>query len=117
MRRHRAASLSRSDAPPWWLEMCLGCWHYTELDVYELSCCCSCRHCAHDDRRQLFAVAWICDHCDVVVESAGLFSRWSAALDARRRVLKRRELDGCSLWRGAVASTTNVRDTVTTNGA
>ena len=115
--RHRAPSISVSDTPPWWLEMCVGCWRYTELAVYEFSCSCSCRRCCHDDSRQLFAIAWICDHCDVVVESVGVFTRWSAALDARRRVLKRRELDGTPLWRGSDAYTTNARDTFTTSGA
>jgi hypothetical protein len=46
--------------------MCAGCWRYTELEVYQLSCCCSCRRRGHDDQRHLFAVAWICDHCDHV---------------------------------------------------
>jgi len=98
--RRPTASPSVTDPPPWWLEMCVGCWRYTALEVYELSCCCSCRRCNHDGERQLSAVAWICDNCDVVVESVGVFTHWPTALDARRQVLKRRELDGTSLWRG-----------------
>ncbi len=116
--RHLAPSPRPSDPPPWWLEMCLGCARYTALEVYELSCCCSCGACGHGDSRSLFAVAWICDHCDHVVESVGLFTNWPAALDARRRVLNRRELDGTPLWRRASdTSTTNVRDRCTTSGA
>ena len=115
--RHLAASPSRSDPQPRALEMCAGCWRYTELEVYQLSCCCSCRRCGHDDQRHLFAVAWICSHCDQVVDTVGVFTRWATALDARRRTLKRRELDGTSLWRGTShTSTANVGDTSETGG-
>jgi hypothetical protein len=49
-------------------------------------------------------VAWICDHCNYVLESVGLYTNWPAAQDARRRMLKQRELDGTSLWRGTRSS-------------
>lgn len=115
---HLASSRSPIEPPPWWLEMCVGCHRYLAPELYQLSCCCSCNKCGHDDRRHLFAVAWICDHCDYVLEVVGLFTNWPAALDARRRALKQRELNGTSLWRGPDhASTTNVADTFTTNGA
>lgn len=106
--RHTAPS-SNSEPQPWALEMCVGCWRYALLQVYELSCCCSCRRCAHDYSRRLFAVAWICDHCDQVIESVGVFTRCAAALDGRRRILKQREVDGTTLWRGTSnTSTTDV---------
>lgn len=92
---------SVSETPAWALEMCLGCTRYTTLQAYELSCCCSCSHCRHDHRQTLVALAWICDSCDRVLESVGVFTSWPAAQDARRRALKRRELDGTSLWRGS----------------
>jgi hypothetical protein len=93
-----------SEPPPWALEMCLACTRHTSLEAYKLSCCCSCRQCCHDHRRCLFAVAWICDHCNYVLESVGLYTNWPAAQDARRRTLKQRELDGTSLWRGTRSS-------------
>ncbi len=100
--RHIAVSQwSLAEPPPWAAEWCFSCGAYTDLDVYELSCCCSCGQCSHDDRRRLFAVAWLCDYCDRVIESAGLFTHLSAALDARRRLLKHRELEGTTTWRGA----------------
>lgn len=96
------ASASSIDAsPPWALEMYMGCARYVALEIYALSCCCSCSQCGHHDCRRLFAVAWICDHCDYVVETVRLYTNWPPALDARRRILNHRELDGTSLWRGS----------------
>ncbi|HZU17370.1 MAG TPA: hypothetical protein VFD01_12335 [Candidatus Dormibacteraeota bacterium] len=58
--------------PPWALEWCPGCARYATPEAYELSRCCSCGQCRHDDQRRLFAVAWICDR---VIETVDLFTR------------------------------------------
>jgi hypothetical protein len=34
-------------------------------------------------------VAWICDHCDLVVGLVGLFTSWTAAISAHQRELDR----------------------------
>ncbi len=86
---------------PWALEMCLGCTRYASLEVHHLACCCSCGQCRH---LRLFALAWICHHCNYVLESVGLYTyRW-AALDARRRTLEDRQVNGTSRWRGTRSS-------------
>jgi len=99
---HRAPAAQRPPEPPIWaFEICVGCARFTTLEVYQLSCWCSCSQRCHDQQRNLVALAWICDHCDRVLESVGLYTNWPAAQDARRRTLKQRELEGTSLWRGS----------------
>jgi hypothetical protein len=99
---HQASATAHAPEPPIWaFEICVGCARYTTLEIYELACCCSCSQCCHDHQRNLVALAWICGHCDRVLESVGLYTNWPAAQDARRRTLKQRELDGTSLWRGS----------------
>ncbi len=88
------------EPPVWALEWCPGCTHYTLLAIFELACCCFCAQCCHDHQRNLVALAWVCDHCDRVLESVGLYTSWAAAQDARRRTLKGREREGTTLWRG-----------------
>ena len=92
-----------AEPPIWTLEICVGCARYTEPDIYQLTCCCSCGDCWHNHRQHLFALAWICNHCDHVIESVGLYTNWPAALDARRRTLQQRAVDGTSLWRGSLS--------------
>ena len=97
-----APAAHRPPEPPIWaFEMCAGCARYATLEIYPLSCCCSCSQCCHDYQRNLVALAWICDHCNRVLESVGLYTSWPAAQDGRRRTLKQRELEGTSLWRGS----------------
>ena len=98
----RTPAPHRAPEPPIWaFEICVGCARYTTPEIYQLTCCCSCSQCCHDHQRYLVALAWICDHCDRVLELVGLYTNWPAAQYARRRALKQRELEGTSLWRGS----------------
>src|SRR5262245_28971134 len=71
------------DPPPWAFELCLGCGRAVYLAAHELTCPCF-------DPRTRIAVAWICDHCDAVVDIVGLFTSWSAAIAARQDELDAR---------------------------
>ena len=97
-----AALTAQTPQPPIWaFEICVGCARYTTLEIYELASCCSGSQSCHDHQPILVALAWICDHCDRVLESVGLYTSWPAAQNARRRTLKQRDLEGTSLWRGS----------------
>jgi phage terminase large subunit GpA-like protein len=74
--------MTLDDQPPWASEPCPACRRSVVLGMHELSCPCS-------DHRTRVAVAWICDHCDLVVDLVGLFTSWAAALSAHQH-----ELDG-----------------------
>jgi hypothetical protein len=100
LQRRPPLPLPASEPPLWALEWCPGCARYTALAIFELACCCPCAQCCHDHKRNLVALAWVCDRCDRVLDSVGLYTSWAAAQDARRRTLKGRELDGTTLWRG-----------------
>jgi hypothetical protein len=71
------------DPPPWAFEPCLGCGRAVPLAAHELTCPCF-------DPRTRIAVAWICDHCDLVVDIVGLFTSWSAAITGRQDELDAR---------------------------
>jgi hypothetical protein len=71
------------DPPAWAFEVCLGCGRTVPLAAHELTCPCF-------DPRTRIAVAWICDHCDIVLDLVGLFTSWSAAIAARQDELDRR---------------------------
>jgi|SRR5262245_11968408 len=72
-----------SDPPAWAFELCLGCGRAVPLATHELTCPCF-------DPRTRIAVAWICDHCDAVLDLVGLFTSWSAAFAARQDELDHR---------------------------
>ena len=72
-----------SDPPPWAFELCLGCGRAVALAAHELTCPCF-------DPRTRIAVAWICDHCDLIVGMVGLFTTWLDAITARQCELDHR---------------------------
>jgi hypothetical protein len=63
------------------------------------------------------AVAWICDHCDVVVDLVGLFTSWPAAIYARQLELDDRAAryfsDSSRQRHQPVSISTDCRRTVT----
>ncbi|HVD00797.1 MAG TPA: hypothetical protein VNG93_06580 [Candidatus Dormibacteraeota bacterium] len=68
------------DPPPWAFEICPGCGRDVLLETYDLSC-------PGDDSHPRFAVAWICNDCDAVLHTLGLFTAWAAATYARQAEL------------------------------
>ncbi len=66
--------------PPWAFEICPRCGRDVPLQTHDLSC-------PRIDPRPRAAVAWICDDCDAVLHTVGLFTDWHAALYARNAEL------------------------------
>jgi hypothetical protein len=68
------------DPPPWAFEVCSSCSREVLLELHDLSC-------PWVDPRPRAAVAWICNDCDVVLRTIGLFTDWKTALYARQAEL------------------------------
>ena len=77
------------DVPLWGFELCATCGRQLPLTAYELTCPCS-------DPRTRILVAWICEDCDVIVGTVGLFTSWSDAISAGQHALDDRYLGGAS---------------------
>ena len=73
------------ELPPWTFQRCPGCGRAVPLAAHELTC-------PRYDTRTRVAVAWICDHCDLVLDLLGLFTSWEAAISAHQRELDNRAL-------------------------
>jgi len=73
------------DTPLWGFLPCTTCGRQVPLTTYELTCPCF-------DPRTRILVAWICEDCDVIVGTVGLFTSWSDAISAGQRALDDRTL-------------------------
>jgi hypothetical protein len=91
-----------SDPPPWAFEVCPSCGRDVPLMMYDLTC-------PQFDERTRAAVAWICDDCDCILHSVGLFTSWVAANYARQAELDLRAARYCADLRNE-----STPDTVTT---
>ncbi|HVC34860.1 MAG TPA: hypothetical protein VNL16_15215 [Chloroflexota bacterium] len=69
-----------SDPPPWAFEICPSCGRDVPLKMHDLTC-------PQFDKHTRAAVAWICDDCDCVLHTVGLFTSWAAANYARKAEL------------------------------
>jgi phage terminase large subunit GpA-like protein len=72
--------MTLSDPPPWAFEVCPECGCDVLLQAHDLSC-------PQFDSRPRAAVAWICEHCDHVLHTVGLFTDWATAIYARNAEL------------------------------
>ena len=68
------------DLPPWTFQLCPGCGRAVPLAMHDLTC-------LPFDIHTRVAVAWICHHCDLVLDLLGLFTSWDAAICAHQREL------------------------------
>jgi hypothetical protein len=77
------------DMPLWGFEPCTTCRRQIPLTAYELTCPCF-------DPRTRILVAWICQDCDIIAGTVGLFSSWSDAISAGQTALDDRYLGDAS---------------------
>ena len=93
------------DTPLWGLEPCTACGRQIPLTAYELTCPCF-------DPRTRILVAWICEDCDAVLGTVGLFTSWSDAISTGQRALD----DRVGRYVGGASNivTTDCRRNVTT---
>src|SRR5215469_13765715 len=82
------------DTPLWGFQSCTTCGRQVPLTTYELTCPCF-------DPRTRILVAWVCEDCDVIAGTVGLFTSWSDAISAGQRALDDRAL-------GYVGDTLNI---------
>jgi hypothetical protein len=68
------------DVPLWGYEPCTTCGRQVPLTTYALTCPCF-------DPRTRILVAWVCEDCDVIAGTVGLFSSWSDAISAGQSTL------------------------------
>ena len=68
------------DVPLWGYDSCTTCGRQVPLTAYELTCPCL-------DPRTRILVAWICEDCDLIAGTVGLFSSWSDAISAGQSAL------------------------------